>query len=50
MFRKTLITLVMGMLLFGAAAAGTSFPVLFLMGSLLLVALDETDGREEQED
>ena len=45
MLRQILITLVMGTLLVGAAATGTSFPVLLLMGSLLLVALMESSAR-----
>ena len=45
MLRQILITLVMGTLLLGAAATGTSVPVLMLMGSLLLVALIETSAR-----
>lgn len=45
MFRQVLITLLMGTLLAGAAAAGTSFPVLLLMGSLLLIALAESSAR-----
>lgn len=50
MFRKILITFVMGMLLIGAAATGTSFPVLLLMASLLLIALAETEAREERDE
>jgi hypothetical protein len=45
MLRQILITFVMGILLVGAAVTGTSFPVLLLMGSLLLVALIETSAR-----
>ena len=45
MLRQILITFVMGILLVGAAATGTSFPVLLLMGSLLLIALMETSAR-----
>jgi hypothetical protein len=45
MLRQILITLVMGTLLFGAAVTGTSFPVLMLMGSLLLIALMEASAR-----
>lgn len=45
MLRQILITFVMGILLVGAAATGTSFPVLLLMGSLLLIALIETSAR-----
>ena len=50
MFRKTLIIFLMGTLLIGAAAAGTSFPLLFLMASLLLVALVETSARDERDE
>ena len=50
MFRKILISFVMGMLLIGAAATGTSFPVLLMMGCLLLIALTETETREEQDE
>ncbi len=50
MFRKTLIIFLMGVLLVGAAAAGTSFPVLFLMGSLLFIALAEASAREEHDE
>ena len=52
MFRQILIAFVMGILLVGAAATGTSFPVLLLMASLLLVALVEVSARparDEQE-
>jgi hypothetical protein len=48
MFRKMLIILLMGTLLVGAAYAGTSIPVLLLMGSLLLIALMESSMRNEQ--
>ncbi|HEU0293448.1 MAG TPA: hypothetical protein VFR47_11970 [Anaerolineales bacterium] len=50
MFRKILITSVMGMLLIGAALTGTSFPVLLLMACLLLIALTETSTREERDE
>ena len=50
MYRQILITFVMGILLIGAAATGTSFPVLLLMGSLLLVALAEISARKEREE
>lgn len=50
MFRKALITLLMGMVLIGAAATGTSLPVLLLMGSLILFALYATSVREDQQD
>jgi hypothetical protein len=39
--------LIMGTLLVGAAYAGTSVPVLLLMGSLLLIALLESSVRNE---
>jgi hypothetical protein len=39
MFRKALVIFVMVPILGAAMAAGTSFPVLFLMTSLLLIAL-----------
>ena len=45
MLRQILITCIMGTLLVGAAATGTSLPVLMLMGSLLLIALIETSAR-----
>jgi hypothetical protein len=45
MLRQIIITFVMGILLVGAAVTGTSFPVLMLMGSLLLIALIETSTR-----
>ena len=47
MLRKILFMLIMGMLLVGAAYAGTSIPVLLLMGSLLLIALMESSVRNE---
>ncbi len=47
MFRKILIIFLMGSLLVGAAYAGTSMPVLLLMGSLLLIALMESSVRNE---
>jgi hypothetical protein len=50
MFRQILIAFVMGILLIGAAATGTSFPVLLLMGSLLLVALAEVSARAERDE
>jgi hypothetical protein len=50
MFRKALILFVMAPILIGAMAAGTSFPVLLLMASLLLVALVESSERDEQEE
>jgi hypothetical protein len=50
MIRKALIILLMGPLLAGAIASGTSVPVLALMGSLILIALAQSSVREEQED
>lgn len=47
MFRKVMIIIVMGSLIFGAASAGTPVPVLLMMGSLLLVALVESSVRSE---
>jgi hypothetical protein len=49
MARKIVFVFVMGLALAGAAATGTSFPVLLLMGALLLVALVETSARDEQQ-
>jgi len=48
MLRQILIIFVMGILLLGAASTGTSFPVLLLMSSLLLIALIETSARGER--
>ena len=50
MLRKVLIFTLMGPLLVGAIANGTSFPVLVLMGSLILVALAQSSARDEQQD
>lgn len=50
MFRRALIILLMAPLLVGAVITGTSFPVLLLMVSLLLIALIESSAREEQEE
>ena len=50
MFRTALTIFLMGTLMVGAAFAGTSLPVLLLMGSLLLVALFETSARHEREE
>jgi len=47
MLRKVLIIMVMGPVILGAANAGTSTPVLLLMGCLLLVALFESSARSE---
>ena len=50
MFRKILIFLLIAPLLVAAVATGSSFPVLFMMISLLLIALAESTGRDEQLD
>jgi hypothetical protein len=50
MFRKILVVLVMGILLVGAAASGTSLPMMLFMGSLLLIALAHTSARNEQQE
>lgn len=50
MFRKVLIIFLMAPLLVGAVVTGTSFPVLLLMISLLLIALVESSERDEQQD
>lgn len=50
MFRKALIVIVMAPLLIGAINTGTSFPVVLLMISLLLIALAESSARDEQQD
>jgi hypothetical protein len=50
MFRTALTIFLMGTLMVSAAFAGTSFPVLLLMGTLLLVALFETSARDEREE
>jgi len=50
MIRKTLIIFLMGPLLAGAMASGASFPVLALMGSLILVALAQSSTGDEQSD
>jgi hypothetical protein len=50
MVRKFFIIFVMAPLLIGAVVTGTSFPVLFLMFSLLLIAVVESSARDEQED
>ena len=47
MLRKILTMFLMGTLLVSAAYAGTSVPVLLLMGSLLLIALMESSVRNE---
>lgn len=50
MFRKILIVFVMTPLLIAAVATDTSFPVLLLMISLLLIAIAESSARDEQLD
>jgi hypothetical protein len=50
MFRKNLIAFLMGALWLAAAAAGTSLPVLLLMGGLLLIALVETSTRDQHDE
>jgi hypothetical protein len=50
MVRKALIIFLMAPLLIGAVNAGTSFPVLLLMVSLLLIALSESSARDEQQE
>jgi hypothetical protein len=50
MFRKSLIVFLMAPLLAAAVAAGTSFPVVFLMLSLLLIAIATPSAREEPEE
>ena len=47
MIRKIMILIVMGPLILGAASAGTSAPVLLLMGSLLWIALAKSSLRSE---
>jgi hypothetical protein len=50
MFRKALIILVMAPLLAAAVSTGTSFPLLLLMISLLLIALTESSARDEPQE
>lgn len=50
MFRKALIIFVMAPLLAAAVASGSSFPLLFLMFSLLLIALAESSARDEPQE
>jgi hypothetical protein len=50
MFRKALIIFLMGPLLAGAITSGASFPVLALMGGLILIALVQSSARDEQRD
>jgi hypothetical protein len=47
MFRKFLILILMVPLIVAASAAGASFPILFLMVSLLLIALASPSARED---
>ena len=49
MFRRILIIFLMAPLFVAALATGTSFPVLLLMVSLLLIALATPSAREGQE-
>ena len=49
MVRKMFIVFLMAPLLVAALATGTSFPVLLLMVSLLLIALFTPSARDEQE-
>ena len=50
MFRKILILFVMTPLLIAAAVTETSFPVVLMMISLLLIALTESSTSDEQLD
>jgi|RhiMetdeSRZDD1v2_1073273.scaffolds.fasta_scaffold97506_3 hypothetical protein len=50
MFRKILIIFLMAPLLVAAITTQTSFPVLLLMISLLLVALVESTARDEPQE
>jgi hypothetical protein len=50
MFRKILILFVMTPLLIAAVVTETSFPVVLMMISLLLIALTESSTRDEQLD
>lgn len=50
MLRRILITILMVPLLIAAVINQTSFPVLLLMISLLLIALAESSARDEQPD
>jgi hypothetical protein len=49
MVRKMFIVFLMAPPLAAALATGTSFPVVLLMGSLLLIALFTPSARDEQE-
>lgn len=50
MVRKLFIIFVMAPLLVAAVSTGASFPTLFLMVSLLLIAIAESSARDEQEE
>lgn len=50
MFRKILILFVMTPLLIAAVVTETSFPIVLMMISLLLIALLESSARDEQLD
>jgi hypothetical protein len=50
MFRKILIIILMAPLLAAAVATGASFPLLFLMISLLLIAVAESSARDEPQE
>ena len=50
MLRKALIIFLMGMVLIGAAATGTSFPILLLIGILIVIALAESAAHNEQQE
>ena len=50
MVRKVLIILIMAPLLAAAMVTGTSFPLLLLMISLLLIALAESSARDEPQE
>jgi hypothetical protein len=50
MFRKILIIILMVPLLAAAVATGASFPLLFLMISLLLIAVAESSARDEPQE
>ena len=48
MMRKMVLTLIMGMVLAGAAVTSTPFPVLLVMGCLILWALSVAMRSEQQ--
>ena len=50
MFRKMLIIFLMAPLMVAAMTTKTSFPVLLLMISLLLIALAESSARDEPQE